>query len=150
MIELCGRTKNGGGKCQAVALQGKSFCKDHDPRRQRRHRPVRVRYFLELPLLEDRQAICAAINQTIVDLASYEIGPKLGGKLLYALQLALSKKKGTPPVMQSSPHRFEIAEMPGHDGIYCTTRGVDFLNPPPPPPAFRSRHYPQGGLSRPK
>ena len=27
MYELCGRTKPGGGKCEALALQGKSFCR---------------------------------------------------------------------------------------------------------------------------
>ena len=27
MVELCGRTKPGGGKCEAPALQGKSFCR---------------------------------------------------------------------------------------------------------------------------
>ena len=104
MYELCGRTKPGGGKCQSPALKGKSFCYYHDPRRQRRAKAIKARYFLELTLLETEGAVRAAISETVQALARKEIDTKRAGLLLYALQLAWSgKQKGTSPVKQSSP-----------------------------------------------
>jgi hypothetical protein len=123
MIELCGRTKNGGGKCESPALKGKSFCYYHDPSRQRRARAVKVRYFLELPLIEHRGAIRAAIAETIQALANHEIDCEHGGRLLYALQLAGSgKKQGTSPVRQASPRYLKITRAPGLTRLYCTAK----------------------------
>jgi hypothetical protein len=130
MIELCGRTKNGGGKCESPALKGKSFCYYHDPSRQRRAQAVKVRYFLELPLLEHRGAIRAAIAETTQALANHEIDCAHGGRLLYALQLAsIGKKLGTPPVKQSSPRYLKIAPAPGLTRIFSTAKQP--LNPVP-------------------
>ena len=99
MYELCGRTKPGGGKCESPALKGKSFCFNHDPRRLRAARAVKIRYFLELPLLEHKGAIQAAITEVTRALGWKEIDCELGGRLLYALQLASTGKQlGTPPV----------------------------------------------------
>jgi hypothetical protein len=92
MYELCGRTKPGGGKCQSPSLKGKSFCYYHDPRRLRRAKAVKVRYFLELTMLEPGGAVQAAISETVQALARNEIDTKHGGRLLYALQLASSGK----------------------------------------------------------
>jgi hypothetical protein len=123
VIELCGRTKNGGGKCEAAALRGKSFCYYHDPRRLHRAKAVKVRYFLEVPLLEHRGAIRAAISETVDALARNEIDCQHGGRLLYALQLARSgKKQGTSPVKQSSPRYIKIARAPGLTKIFSTAR----------------------------
>ena len=123
MYELCGRTKPGGGKCGSPALKGKSFCFNHDPRRLRAARAVKVRYFLELPLLEHKGAIQAAITEVTRALGWKEIDCELGGRLLYALQLASTGKQlGTPPVTQSSPRRLKIAPVPGFEKIFATGR----------------------------
>jgi hypothetical protein len=123
MYELCGRTKPGGGKCQSPALKGKSFCYYHDPRRQRHAKAVKVRYFLELTMLEPGGAVQAAISETVQALARNEIDTKQGGRLLYALQLASSgKQKGISAVKQSSPRYIKIACDPGFTKIYSTAR----------------------------
>jgi hypothetical protein len=123
MYELCGRNKPGGGKCGSPALKGKSFCYYHDPRRLRAARAVKVRYFLELPLLEHEGAIQAAITEVTRALGWKEIDCQLGGRLLYALQLASREKQlGTPPVTQSSPRRLKIAPVPGFKKIFATAR----------------------------
>jgi hypothetical protein len=121
MYELCGRTKPGGGKCASPALRGKSFCYYHDPSRLRRARAVKVRYFLEIPLLEHRGAIRAALSETIQALGRHEIDCELGGRLLYALQLAWNgQQPGTSPVKQASPRYIKIARTPGFTKIYST------------------------------
>jgi hypothetical protein len=123
MIELCGRTKNGGGKCEAPALKGKSFCYYHDPRKLRRAKAVRVRYFLELTMLETEGAVRAAISETVQALVRNEIDTRHGGNLLYALQLARTGwRQGVSPVKQSSPHYIKIARHPGLTKIYSTAR----------------------------
>jgi hypothetical protein len=125
MIELCGRTKNGGGKCESPALRGKSFCYFHDPKRQRRAGAVKVRYFLELTMLETEGTVRAAISETVQALARKEIDIRHGGKLLYALQLAWNgkstgKKQGTSPASHSSRRYLKIARAPGFTKIYST------------------------------
>jgi hypothetical protein len=123
MYELCGRTKPGGGKCASPALKGKSFCYYHDPSRQHRAKAVKVRYFLELPMLETEGAVRAAISETVQALARKEIDTKHGGRLLYALQLAWNGKQlGTSPATQSSPHYIKIARAPGFTQIYSTRK----------------------------
>ncbi len=123
MYELCGRTKPRGGKCESPALRGKSFCYYHDPRRLRSANAVKVRYFLELPMLETEGAVRAAISETVQALARKEIDTQYGGRLLYALQLAWNGKQlGTSPVKQSSPRRLKIAPVPGFEKIFATGR----------------------------
>ena len=51
MFEICRRAKSEGGKCGSPALKGKSFCYNHDPRRLRAARAVKIRYFLEVPAI---------------------------------------------------------------------------------------------------
>ena len=52
-----------------------------------------------------------------------EIDCELGGRLLYALQLASTGKQlGTPLVKQSSPRRLKIAPVPGFKTIFATGR----------------------------
>jgi hypothetical protein len=131
MYELCRRAKSGGGKCGSPALKGKSFCYNHDPCRLRAARAVKIRYFLEVPLLEHRGAVQAAITEVTRALGWREIDCQLGGRLLYALQLALTGKQlGTPPVKQASPRRLKIAPVPGFEKIFATGR------PPANPPAL--------------
>ncbi len=121
MYELYGRIKPGGGKCESPALKGKSFCYYHDPRRQRRAKAVKIRYFLELTMLEPGGAVQTAISETVQALARNEIDTKHGGRLLYALQLASSgKQKGTSPVKQSSRRYIKIVRAPGFTKIYST------------------------------
>jgi hypothetical protein len=129
MTRLCGRTRKEGGKCEAVALRGKPFCYYHDPRRLRRAKAFKVRYFLEVPLLEHGGAIQAAISEVVHSLARNEIGTRLGGQLLYALQLASTgNKPGESPVTQASPGYTRIAPLPGFAAIYCTKRPLDGAN----------------------
>ena len=133
MYELCGRTKPGGGKCASPALKGKSFCYYHDPRRLRRAKAVKVRYFLELTMLEPGGAVQAAISETVQALSRNEIDTKHGGRLLYALQLASSgKQQGTSPVKQSSPRYIKIARAPGFTKIYSTRKPPLQTSPPKP------------------
>jgi len=123
MVERCGRAKLEGGACGSPALKGKSFCYYHDPSRQRRTKAVRARYFLELTMLETGGAVQAALSETLQALASNEIGSRLGGRLLYALQLASTgKKQATPPAHQASPRSVKIARAPGFKKIYSTAK----------------------------
>jgi hypothetical protein len=123
MYQLCSHAKSEGGTCGSPALKGKSFCYNHDPRRLRAARAVKIRYFLELPLLEHRGAIQAAISEVTRALGGREIDCELGGRLLYALQLAATGKQlGTPLVKQSSPRRLKIAPVPGFEKIFATGR----------------------------
>ncbi len=113
MYKLCSEAKSGGGNCGAPALKGKTYCYFHDPRRLLAARAARIRYFLEVPLLEHRGAVQAAIVEVTRALGHREIDCELGERLLYALQLASQGKQlGTPIAKQSSPRRLRIAPSP--------------------------------------
>ena len=121
--ETCKTAKSDGGQCGSPALRGKSYCYFHDPRRLLAARAARIRYFLEVPLLEHRGAVQAAIKEVTRALGDREIDCELGGRLLYALQLASrGTQLGTPPVKQSSPRRLRIAPVPGFQKIFSTGR----------------------------
>jgi hypothetical protein len=140
MYELCKRAKSGGSKCGSPALRGKSFCYNHDPRRLRAARAVKIRYFLEVPLLEHRGAVQAAITEVTRALGYKEIDCQLGGRLLYALQLALTGKQlGTPLVKQASPRRLKIAPVPGFDKIFAIGRPP--ANPAAPATSAAKRNF---------
>jgi hypothetical protein len=140
MYKLCSHAKSAGGTCGSPALKGKSFCYAHDPQRLRAARAVKIRYFLEVPLLEHRGAIQAAISEVTRALGSREIDCQLGGRLLYALQLASQGKQlGTPPVKQSSPRRLKIAPVPGFKKIFATGRPP--ANPDSLAPSTAKRNF---------
>jgi hypothetical protein len=122
MYKECRHIKSDGRKCGSPALRGEYYCYYHHPKRLRAARTTKTRYFLELTLLEHRGAVQAAISETVRALATEEIDLKLAGRLLYALQLATSEKKGTAPVKQSSPGYTKIAPVPGLAKIYCTKK----------------------------
>jgi hypothetical protein len=123
MNELCRRAKAGGGICGSPASKGKSFCYHHDPSRKRRARVVKVRYFLELPILGDDQEVQEAIAEVTRALGWKEIGCELGGRLLYALQLTQrGKQLGKPPVVKPLTRRLKIAPVPGCDRVFATGR----------------------------
>jgi hypothetical protein len=125
MTKHCRHIKTNGRKCGSPALRGEYYCYYHHPRRLRVARAVKPRYFLELPLPEHRGAVRAAIIETVRALKCEEIDVKLGGGLLYALQLATSEKPGVSPVKQSSPRYLKIAPIPGFAKIYTTNRSPD-------------------------
>ena len=89
MYRECRFIKANGLKCQSPALRGAQFCYLHA-----RTRVVvpRRRCFadrpLELPQLENADAIHAALGEILNALASSGISPKRAGTLLYGLQLA--------------------------------------------------------------
>jgi hypothetical protein len=118
----CRHIKTDGRKCGSPAQRGEYYCYYHHPKHLRAARAVKPRYFLEVPLLEHRGAIRAAIAETLRALADGEIDVKLAGRLLYALQLTTSEKKGTPLVEQSSPRYLKIAPVPGFAKIYTTEK----------------------------
>ena len=123
MYQLCNQARSGGGPCGAPALRGKTYCYFHDPQRLLAARAAKIRYFLEVPLLEHRGAVQAAISEVTRALGAREIDCELGGRLLYALQLASwGKQLGTSPVKQSSPRRLKIAPVPGFKTIFATGR----------------------------
>jgi hypothetical protein len=116
----CRHLKTDGRKCHAIALRGEYYCHFHHPRRLRAVRATKERCFLELPLLDDGASIQAAISEIMRAIAAREIDVKLAGRMLYALQLILSKKTGASSVTQASPRCLKIAPVPGLTRLYCT------------------------------
>jgi hypothetical protein len=108
MYDRCRHLRINGGRCNAMALNGKAFCYFHmHNRRKPSTKPAQsntVDYgsipvnapvaptplHLEVPLLEDRTAIQVSITRIVLALAANEIDPKRAGLLLYALQIASS------------------------------------------------------------
>ena len=103
MYKECRFIKANGLKCQSPALRGAQFCYLHA-----RTRVVvpRRRCFadrpLELPQLENADAIHAALGEILNALASSGISPKRAGTLLNGLQLA-QKSIENRPVNATAP-----------------------------------------------
>ncbi len=141
----CRHIKTDGKKCHSPALRGEYYCYFHHPKRRRPAQSIRAmkpRYFLELPFLDDRGAVQAAISETFRAILLDEIDLNVAGQMLYALQLTLSKRTGTPSVKQASPRYLKIAPLPGFTKLYCTEKNRDSPLGAAATDAF-TRAYPQ-------
>lgn len=80
-----------GRRCGSHALRNEPFCYYHHNTRKPiaspKERKARLGTF-ELPLLEDRSAIQAALGEIMQRIASNDLDPRRAGLLLYALQIA--------------------------------------------------------------
>ncbi len=89
----CEHIKVNGQFCGSPALRGRNYCYFHLANVGRRLRIIKNLenlefYPLELPLLEDANSIQQAIMQVMDALIHGRIDTKMGGQLLYGLQLA--------------------------------------------------------------
>jgi len=101
----CRFIKSNGLKCQSPAMRGSQFCYFHGRTRIYVPRP-RSREPLELPPVQNRAAIHAALNEVFRALASGNLDTKRAGNLLQALQMAQQTVQAAPsstPAPQQSP-----------------------------------------------
>ncbi len=78
----CQHVKTNGLRCQSPAMKRRKFCFYHE-----KSRPLPA-HRLELPLLEDANAVQMAIQQVARNIAQGSLDNKRAGLLLYALQTA--------------------------------------------------------------
>jgi hypothetical protein len=103
----CRHIKTNGNQCRGVALRGKPLCYFHDRMQLREHRlhtqPALVLagdaspapIALELPLLEDADAVQVALSLVACAIAANQIEHRRAGVLLYALQIASMNLRST-------------------------------------------------------
>lgn len=119
MINTCRQIRSNGARCGSPALRGKAFCYWHfnslrrhtaakpvpteaailTPRDNTRepqlvHQPIAAPLTLDLPPLEDREAIQLAVSMLCAALARNEIEPRRAALLRYGLQVASSNVRG--------------------------------------------------------
>jgi hypothetical protein len=97
-IKLCHHIKEDGIWCGSAALHGRDYCYAHLTFRGRRMRAAQQKrkhaWRLELPLLEDLNAVQVAIMQVLDAITEHRIDRHDAGQLLYGLQNAASNLRG--------------------------------------------------------
>src|SRR4051794_36175961 len=101
-VPLCQHLKINGKPCGAPALRNRRFCYFHDEsRKRRRASEKRARAFptrhncLDIPILEDANAIQVGLMETIDAMVGARITERQCGLILYALQTASANLKRT-------------------------------------------------------
>src|SRR5450631_1312504 len=102
----CNHILTNGQVCNAIPMRDSTFCYWHHKARARRRRYVRIggplsmeaNSGLELPLLEDANAIQITIQEIMQPILDRRIDNKRAGLLLYSLQLASSNIRNLTPV----------------------------------------------------
>ncbi len=99
-IARCEHIKTNGTQCGSPALRGKRFCYFH-----KRWRDTRIdvndtrarlgRSIVDMPVLEDAEAVQVSLMQIMRLILSRQVEPKTAGLLLYALQTASSNLRRT-------------------------------------------------------
>ena len=99
-IARCEHIKTNGTQCGSPALRGKRFCYFH-----KRWRDTRIdvndtrdrlgRSLVDMPVLEDAEAVQVSLMQIMRLILSRQVEPKTAGLLLYALQTASSNLRRT-------------------------------------------------------
>ena len=107
-IKLCHHIKEDGIWCKSAALHGRDYCFFHLTFRGRRMRSAQQRaqtgtWRLELPPLEDLNAVQVGIMQVLDAITGDRIERHAAGHLLYGLQTAASNLRGKDHVW------FEVA-----------------------------------------
>ena len=106
-IKLCRHIKEDGIWCKSAALHGHDYCYSHLTFRGRRIRSAQQArkhaWRLELPPLEDLNAVQVAIMQVLDAVTEHRIERHDAGLLLYGLQQAASNLRGKDHVL------FEVA-----------------------------------------
>lgn len=95
---LCRHTKTNGRLCQSAALRTSAFCRSHQKLRRTRPTTISAGPGLSthvLHPLRNAKSIGHALSMVLSALATGQIDPKRGGKMLYALQLASSDLQRT-------------------------------------------------------
>jgi hypothetical protein len=108
----CSHVLANGQICNAVPMRDSNYCYWHHKARARRRRSERIggpvsmeaNTGLDLPLLEDANAIQVAIQEIMQAILDRRIDAKRAGLLLYSLQLACSNIHNLQPLpFESEP-----------------------------------------------
>jgi hypothetical protein len=117
----CAHVLTNGQVCNAIPMRDSNFCYWHHKARARRRRHERIggpismeaNSGLELPFLEDANAIQVSIQEIMQAILDRRIDSKRAGLLLYSLQLASSNIRNLSP-LPSDLHS-HIAKMGDED-----------------------------------
>jgi hypothetical protein len=102
----CNHVLTNGEICNAIPMRDSNFCYWHHKARARRRRHERIggpisqeaNSGLELPLLEDANAIQISIQEIMQALLDRRLDHKRAGLLLYSLQLASTNLRALQPL----------------------------------------------------
>lgn len=99
VIKLCHHIRENGILCNAAALRDRDYCYSHLTFRGRRMRAAQQRarssaWRLELPLLEDLNAVQISVMQVVDALIDDRIDRHRAGLILYGLQQAANNLRG--------------------------------------------------------
>lgn len=100
-VPVCEHIKAEGSRCVVAALKGRRYCHFHDEAEKRRRASARAtrrlgnraRRTINIPLLEDANAIQVALMETIHALIDQRLDRKDAALLFYALQTASANVK---------------------------------------------------------
>jgi hypothetical protein len=115
----CAHVLANGQICEAIPMRDSHYCYWHHKARARRRRSERIggpismeaNTGLDLPLLEDANAIQVAIQEVMQAILDRRIDAKRAGLLLYSLQLASSNIQKLQPIpFESEPRIAEVGE----------------------------------------
>jgi hypothetical protein len=127
----CHHVLTNGEVCNAIPMRDSNFCYWHHKARARRRRYERIggpismeaNSGVELPFLEDANAIQVTIQEVMQSILDRRIDSKRAGLLLYSLQLASSNIRNLTPLPADSA---QIAQIGGDDQeIFNDCIGVD-------------------------
>ncbi len=115
----CNHVLTNGEVCNAIPMRDSNFCYWHHKARARHRRHERIggpitmeaNSGLELPLLEDPNAIQVSIQEIMQAILDRRIDSKRAGLLLYSLQLASSNIRNLQPMpSDNAPQVGKIGE----------------------------------------
>ena len=112
----CNHVLTNGEVCNAIPMRDSNFCYWHHKARARRRRYERIggpiameaNSGLELPFLEDANAVQVTIQEIMQAILDCRIDNKRAGLLLYSLQLASSNIRNLAPLPADSSHIIRI------------------------------------------
>jgi hypothetical protein len=112
----CNHVLTNGEVCNAIPMRDSNFCYWHHKARARRRRYERIggpismeaNSGLELPFLEDSNAIQVTIQEIMQAILDRRLDNKRAGLLLYSLQLASSNIRNLMPIPADSSQIIKI------------------------------------------
>jgi hypothetical protein len=121
----CNHVLTNGEVCKAIPMRDSNFCYWHHKARARRRRYERIggpiameaNSGLELPFLEDANAVQVTIQEIMQAILDRRIDNKRAGLLLYSLQLASSNIRNLTPLPADESPRIDKIGSDDEDGF---------------------------------
>ena len=103
MVRNCRHRMPTGATCHSPAMRESAWCYYHARLHQPQNRRGPAKSPVKLPVLDSKHALQTGLTDILNAMASGQLDPRRGGRILYGMQMAATALKRLPNLRPASP-----------------------------------------------